>query len=275
MDLLLATIFSIIPLALLVLVERSLYRRYRKALVKKPKLKARSTAIWISLSLLGTFPALFLMALLLYMSSQTGFVGMEITGTLLFGWFVILKEKVFLLFPHWEVITQAGALVILALIAFQWFMEWRFRDKSARRLPGRKQGWPIRWTVGLAATVLLVLAAGYGFLGAATQTAGLIREPVAQYHTGRSYDSDTRSNLHNVYLACKVFWADHGSNASCEREAFTQVDYGYIQSADVRIDARGSEKEFRAVATNINSKQWFWVNEQGTIQPLDITVLNS
>ena len=275
MDLLLATILSIIPLVVLVLIERSLYRRYRKALADKPKLKSRSTSIWIIQSFLGTLPPLFLMAFFLTEFGQAGFVGMEITGTLLFGWFEILEQKVSVLLPHWEAISKAGALVLLALIAFQSFMEWHFRDKDTRRHNRRKKDWPIRWTVGLAATVLLVLAAGYGFLGAAQQAAGLLREPVAQYHSSRSYNSYTRSNLINVYLACKAYWADHGSESICDRSAFTQVDYGYIQSDDVRIDARGGEKNFRAIAIHINSSEWFWINEQGTIQPLDTPELKS
>ena len=81
----------------------------------------------------------------------------------------------------------------------------------------------------------------------------------------RAYNSNTKANLHNVYLACKAYWYDHGEDKSCDRPIFTATTYGYIQSRDVRIDATGGENDFRAVATNVQNGHWFRINELGSI----------
>ncbi len=84
---------------------------------------------------------------------------------------------------------------------------------------------------------------------------------------GRAYDSDAKSNLHNVFLACKAYWADNGSDAVCTSTLTQSTVYGYIQSADVSISVSGSENDFSGTAQNINSDKTFSINSNGTITP--------
>lgn len=82
----------------------------------------------------------------------------------------------------------------------------------------------------------------------------------------RAYDSDTKSNLHNIFLACKAYWSDNGSSGECSYDIATLTTYGYIQSSDVVVGGKGgNEKNFNIIAIHQNSKNAFEVNEVGTI----------
>jgi len=83
------------------------------------------------------------------------------------------------------------------------------------------------------------------------------------------YDSDTKANLHNVFLACKAYWADNGPANNCTPAIVSQPEYGYIQSADLNISANGAETDFSATAQNVNSKHTFSIDSEGTITEVD------
>jgi len=85
----------------------------------------------------------------------------------------------------------------------------------------------------------------------------------------RAYDSDAKSNLHNVYLACKAYWYDNGSDAVCTSMIAKGTAYGYIQSADVTISGSGTETDFSATAQNTNSKKSFRIDSEGNITEID------
>ena len=85
----------------------------------------------------------------------------------------------------------------------------------------------------------------------------------------RAYDSDAKSNLHNIFMACKAYWADNGSDAVCTSTLAQSTVYGYIQSADVDISASGAETVFSATAQNINSTKTFRIDSEGTITEVD------
>jgi hypothetical protein len=236
-----------IPLGLLWGVSRGAYRNYQKSNIENPYKTLAPIAIMLFKIFLVLLSVLLLIEAILFQG-----VGFEILGYLALGWMPILFEQVSQLFQYWE----AGSIAILVLFAFHGFMRWR------------KNVWKVRWTAGLAGVVFLVFLSGYAFIGATRHTAGVIQEPIVHYQSGRAYDSDTKSNLHNLYLACKAYWADHGGVKSCNREIASGTSYGYLQSQDVRIAGRGGEEEFRALATNINNNKWFWMDQQGAIQPI-------
>jgi hypothetical protein len=89
---------------------------------------------------------------------------------------------------------------------------------------------------------------------------------IAGHHGRRAYDSDAKANLHNIYLACKAYWADSGSSNACNVDIFTLTTYGYIQSADVVVsEGGGHEQNFSIMAKSKHSKKAFEINTLGEI----------
>ena len=75
---------------------------------------------------------------------------------------------------------------------------------------------------GFTLVELLIVIAIIGILAA-------IAVPQFTQYKKRSYDADAKSNLHNLYLACKAYWADNGPNANCDSDVVTATAYGFTQ----------------------------------------------
>ena len=90
--------------------------------------------------------------------------------------------------------------------------------------------------------------------------------PRFNQYKARAYDSDVKSNIHNIYLACKAYWADSGSGQSCTQATALLTTYGYLQSAAVSIDVTSDETSWVGTGININNTvKQFTVNSLGAI----------
>ena len=111
---------------------------------------------------------------------------------------------------------------------------------------------------GFTLLELLIVVAIIGIL------LGVAIPAFSQYKT-RAMDTDAKSNLHNLYLACKAYWGDKSSSPNCNVSIASGTTYGYLQSSEVSIAANGNEYTFNATASHAQSTNTFTINSQGTI----------
>lgn len=86
----------------------------------------------------------------------------------------------------------------------------------------------------------------------------------AQYKA-RAYDADVKSHLHNVFLACKGYWADEGPNSNCTIPIAKSTTYGYIQTTNITIVASGGEITFASTASHADSGNSYSIDSLGSI----------
>ena len=105
---------------------------------------------------------------------------------------------------------------------------------------------------------LLIVIAIIGVLAA-------IALPAYSQYKDRAYDADAKTNLHNIYLACKVYWMDAGSGSDCTVAEASSTQYGYIQSTGITVVASGIENAFNGTGSHPSSNNTYTIDPQGTI----------
>ena len=121
---------------------------------------------------------------------------------------------------------------------------------------------------GFTLIELLIVIAIIGILAA-------IAIPQFNQYKARAYDASSKSSLHNIYLVCKTFWIDHGSETSCEENSFNALGEsgdkycggGRCTSEGVEITGGGPEATWTVTAKHDSSTTTFTMNASGNITP--------
>ena len=71
-----------------------------------------------------------------------------------------------------------------------------------------------------------------------------------------------------MYLACKAYWADNGSDQECNVSIASQPEVGYIKSDRINIEGHGTEKTFSATAFHEEGDEVYKMDVNGSIELL-------
>jgi type IV pilus assembly protein PilA len=103
----------------------------------------------------------------------------------------------------------------------------------------------------------------------------VIAIPQFNSYKQRAYDTDSKANLHNIFLACKAYWADYEENHECT-VLISKNGYGFNESTNVTITPYdlGTETGFAAMAKHSSSSNIFSMDANGNITKNETNIPN-
>ena len=114
---------------------------------------------------------------------------------------------------------------------------------------------------GLTLIELLIIITIIGILAA-------IAIPQFNQYKLRMYNNDAKANLHNIYLACKAYWADNAGSDPCSIDIAKQEPYGFNPSTNVVVTVtpdKNIETDFEATAKHNISNTTYTIDENDNI----------
>ena len=89
-------------------------------------------------------------------------------------------------------------------------------------------------------------------------------------------DLDIKPNLHNIYLACKAYWAETKPTNACNVKIASLTTYGYMQSSNVVIwGDGGTAADFSVKGKSRLGEKVYSLENRVTIRELEEKELGS
>lgn len=121
-----------------------------------------------------------------------------------------------------------------------------------------KEDLNIKNNKGFTLIELLIVMAIIGILAA-------IAVPVFTQYKARAYDAESKTELHNIFLACKGYWLDNGPSNDCSTTLISGSAYGYVQSTNISIALSGNENLLSGTATSSQTGNTYYLTSSGKI----------
>ena len=233
---------------------------------------------------IGGYLAIFLL-LFIVAGNGPAFL-IEIPFRLVAGWVFFIREVYPEINWDWNAILPSAVALTLFGLGLHAFLKWLYAQwgRETKENPSKDPAqihsekiWKPQWSLALITLFFLMFVTSIGFIGAVHQVGWLTtsKEPIlVDSWRGRTYDSDAKSNLHNLFLGCKAYWADVGSEQECNADIAKKTTYGYVQSKRVEVVAGGDEKSFLAWGHHRDSKNIFRMDAIGDIKKESILAEN-